>query len=789
MTDQLSHVVDLLPGFVWTALPDGEVGFLNRRWYDYTGLTAGEGNGQGWQAAVHPDDLPGLLQGWRATPASGEPRVMEARLRRSDGAYRWFLLRICPLTNVGVGTDIDDRKRLEDETHSRWWLWSSARQHQFDSICDGIPSLISLVTPAGEIEVANRHALQYSGSTPQEVCGRPTTDGIHPDDLPNVLATWSESIRTCRPYSIEARRRRADGAYRWLDMHAFPLQDAGGRVACWYVLERDIDDQRRAEAVLAAEKRFLEMVARGDPMPAILHALCQLIEGIIKGCRCSVLMVDPSGTHLQFGVSPSLPLDYLAAVNAGTVMVTCGSGPCAMAACLNEQVICPDIASETRWVESGWCASALRYGIRACWSTPIASTAGTVLATFAIYYDQPCAPTPLDLSLIEQLKNIASIAIERTMNDAALRRSEACLARGQKLSLTGSFIWTASTGRHYWSAETYRIFEYDPLTAVTMQLIVDRVLPVDRPRVNQALEHAAQGKPFDIECRIGTPAGAVKHLHIVAHGSRDREGLLECIGTVQDITRYRLSEEALDKARSDLAHVSRITTLGAMTASIAHEVNQPLTSIIANATTAMRYLAADPPNLGKAREAVDRTIHDGSHATDVISGLRALFRKQGAAVESVDLNSALEEVIALSRTELQNSRVILHTELATDLPRIVGDRVQLQQVILNLLMNASEAMSDIGERAKSLTIRTTREQNDGARLSVRDVGIGIDPQAVSRLFDAFYTTKSSGMGIGLSVSRSIIEGHGGRLWAEPNEGPGATFSFSIPIQFDNSPPA
>jgi signal transduction histidine kinase len=491
-------------------------------------------------------------------------------------------------------------------------------------------------------------------------------------------------------------------------------------------------------------------------------------------------MVDPTGTHLQFGVSPSLPLDYLAAVNTGTVMVTRGSGPCAMAACLNEQVIAPDIASETRWVESGWCASALRYGIRACWSTPIPSTEGRVLATFAVYYDRPCAPTALDLSLIDQLKHIASIAIERTLNDAALRRSEACLARGQQLSMTGSFIWSVSSDHHFWSAETYRIFEYDPSTRVTMELIVDRVLPADRARVSQALELAAQGKGLDIECRIRTPAGTVKHLHIVAHGTRDREGHLECIGAVQNVTQYRHSEQALDKARSELAHVSRITTLGAMTASIAHEVNQPLTSIIANATTGMRYLAADPPNIGKAREAIERAIHDGNHAADVISGLRALFRKQGATVESVDLNSALEEVIALSRTELQNSRVIVRTELATDLPRVSGDRVQLQQVILNLLLNASEAMSGIGERPKCVTIRTTRERDDGVRVSVQDAGIGLEPQTTNRLFDAFYTTKSGGMGIGLSVSRSIIEGHGGQLWATSNEGPGATFSFSIP---------
>ncbi|HEY4369092.1 MAG TPA: ATP-binding protein [Steroidobacteraceae bacterium] len=680
--------------------------------------------------------------------------------------------------NTDISTDIDDCGRLEEDTHARWWLWAPAREHQFRSVCDRIPSLISLVTPSGEIQIANQFTLQYSGATLEELCGRATTEGIHPDDLPNVMAAWGESIRTCRPYRTEARRRRVDSAYRWFDMHGFPLEDTQGRVACWYVLDRDIDDQKRAEALLAGEKRFLEMVASGCSMPAVLNALCQLVENTVDGCRCSVLLVDPTGTHLETGAAPSLPPSFIASLNGRAVEV--GSGPCAMAAYLNEQVIAPDIESETRWVASAWCESALSYDVRACWSTPITSTDGKVLGAFAVYYDQPRTPTAQDLSLIEQLKHIASIAVKRVLNDAALRRSETCLTEGQRLSLTGSFVWNVATDQHYWSAETYRIFEYDASSAVTMQLIVDRVLPQDVSQMMQALELAAQGKGFDVECRIQTPGGAVKHIHIVAHGSRDREGRLECIGAVQNVTQHRLSEEALGKVRSELAHVSRITALGAMTASIAHEVNQPLTSIIANATTGMRYLATDPPNVGKAREAIQRTIHDGSHAADVISGLRALFRKQHATTESVDMNAALEEVVALSRSELQNSQVIVRTELANDLPPIFGDRVQLQQVVLNLLLNAAEAMSGIDDRPRQLTIWTAQEQDDGVRLSVQDAGIGLEPQTVNRLFDAFYTTKSSGMGIGLSVSRSIIEGHGGRLWATPNEGPGATFSFSIP---------
>ena len=226
--------------------------------------------------------------------------------------------------------------------------------------------------------------------------------------------------------------------------------------------------------------------------------------------------------------------------------------------------------------------------------------------------------------------------------------------------------------------------------------------------------------------------------------------------------------------------MARVTTMGALTASIAHEVNQPLSGIITNASTCLRMLAADPPNVDGAIETARRTIRDGNRASDVITRLRALFSKKDATTEPVDLNEATREVISLLRSELQRSQVILQAELSDDLPSVIGDRVQLQQVILNLLRNASDAMSGVDDRPRQLVIRTARDEDDRVRLAVRDAGIGFDPQAVDRLFDAFYTTKNDGMGIGLSVSRSIIESHHGRLWAEPNDGPGATFSFSIP---------
>ncbi len=226
--------------------------------------------------------------------------------------------------------------------------------------------------------------------------------------------------------------------------------------------------------------------------------------------------------------------------------------------------------------------------------------------------------------------------------------------------------------------------------------------------------------------------------------------------------------------------MARVTTLGALTASIAHEVNQPLSGVITNASTGLRMLEDDPPDVAGARETTRRVIRDANRASDVIAELRALFGKETAGTESVDLNEATRDVIALSRSELQRGGAAVRLELADDIPPVAGDRVQLQQVVLNLLLNAVEAMSGVADRPRQLVVSTERDADERVRLSVRDVGVGLDPGSVDRLFEAFYTTKSGGMGIGLSVSRSIIEGHHGRLWAVPNDGPGATFAFAIP---------
>ena len=665
MDTELSRVVDAIPGLVWTAPPDGHIDFLNQRWCEYTNLGLGESYGRGWQRVVHPEDLSGLLERWRSILASGRAGEMEARLRRFDGEYRWFLFRASPMADAsghvvkwcGTSTDIEDRKRVEEALSAPWWLQPSTREQHFRSVADNIEALGALVTPAGQVELVNRQALEYFGVTLEELRGRAIADIVHPDDVPPVRAAWRQAVEAGRPYDVEERLRRADGVYRWFHTRGFPLRDTQGHILLWYLIKRDVDDLKRGETLLAGEKRLLEMVAGCHSMSEILEAICRLVESTASGCYCSVVLIDPSGMRVEHGAAPSLPASYMSACIGRPVNID--AGPCGMAAYLNEQVIAADLTTDLRWAE--WRPMALAHGLQSCWSTPITSAAGKVLGSFALYSNQPRAPTPLHKSLIEQFTHIARIAIER-----------------------------------------------------------------------------------------------------------------------------RLSEETLSKVRSELAHVARVQSLGVLTASIAHEVNQPLAGIITNASTCLRMLAADPPNIDGARETARRTIRDGNRASEVIARLRALFSKKDATAESVNLNGATQEVIALSLSELQRARVSVRTQLADDLPPVKGDRVQLQQVILNLILNGSDAMRRVNDRSRKLLIRTERDGRDHVRLTVQDTGIGFDLQKQDKLFEPFFSTKSGGMGIGLSVSRSIIASHGGRIWATQNDGPGATFGFSIPCRWECS---
>jgi PAS domain S-box-containing protein len=905
-------IVDSIPALVALMTPTGEIELVNRQVLEYFGRTLEEMKHWGTSDAVHPDELPQVVETFTNSINTGHPYEVEHRLRRFDGVYRWFQARALPLRDTNgrivrwyvLLTDIDDRKRIEEVLH--------ASERRLRLIFDGLPTLVTTMTPDGELENANHHVLEYFGATLEELKRQASASTFHPDDRQAVLAAWRESVETGQPFDFEGRQRRADGVYRWFHMRGFPLRDMGARIVLWYLLQIDIDDLKRAEGLLAGEKRLLELVAGGHPMSAILEALCLLVESTVGGCICSAVLVDPNNTWVEHGAAPSLPASFINSIVGQPVTVD--SDPCAMAAFTNEQVIATNLASETQWTGQTWRPTALAHGLRACWATPISSTAGKVLGAFAIYYDEPGTPTPQHQTLIDQFKHVARIAVERAQSDAALRRSEA-----RKAAILDSALDCIVTIDHdgcitEFNPAAERTFGYRRYEVVGKQL-ADVVIPPslrDRHRrgliryletgeasvIGRRVEITAvraDGSEFPVELAISriqlteppsftgylrditerkkseeklreselnlrqmtetipemlwsaTPEGAIDYCNdrvldytgfpaeeIMGNGwkkilypddvdqtvrvwmscvttgapyqvevrifhAADRtyrwcvtsalplldqqRRILKWYGTVVDMHDWKQAQEELRNTQAELAHMTRVMTMGELAASIAHEVSQPLSGIITNASTCLRMLAADPPNIDGARETALRTIRDGNRAADVITRLRALFSKTSNMTQSVDLNEATQEVIALLQSELQRSRVILRMELYDDLPPVTGDRVQLQQVILNLLMNGSDAMSVIDDRPRQMLIRTERDEGNRVRLTVQDAGVGIEPQSVNKLFKAFYTTKSNGMGIGLSVSRSIIESHHGRIWAaQNNDGPGATFSFSIPCR-------
>jgi PAS domain S-box-containing protein len=672
-----------------------------------------------------------------------------------------------------------------------------------------------------------------------------------------------------------------------------------------------------AEAILVVERRILEMVARGDSLAEILDNLCRFVEGQAHGVLASISLLD--GDRLWHGAAPSLPKSYTDVINGAAIGPSTGS--CGTAAYRGEPVIVEDIASDPLW--SAYRDLALSHSLRACWSTPV-SPRGKVIATFAMYYHEPRRPTSRDQEIIDQIRQLAGVAIQHKLAQEKLQRSEAYLAEAEKLTHTGTWAWDVRTQKVlYCSVEMFRIFGLDPAESLpTRKNFRQRVHPEDRDRADVRFARLLRERvdSFD-EYRALLPDGTVKYIMSSGHPVFDEDGeLIEIIATAVDVTERKMAErerrrlaslveqaddlmaisdlsggtpiylnkvgmnmvgfDSWEEARErrgihyifpedrqfvnevlwptvlekgswsgemrfrhfktgdpipilyscfriddpetgqpvnvgnvcrditerkraegearennqryhemelELAHANRVATVGQLTASIAHEIAQPLAAMVTNAETALRWLGRGSSHLKDVQEALTSIVDDSVRAAELVKRIRALMKKEPPRKDRLEVNGVILEIIEVTRSEAVKHGVSILTELADPLPVVEADRVQLQQVLINLIVNALEAMGADDEGPKELLISTGKAERNGALVAVRDSGPGLEALMLERVFESFYTTKPTGFGLGLSICRSIIEAHGGRLWASKNQRRGATFQFTLPGEA-NIPP-
>jgi PAS domain S-box-containing protein len=777
-------IVDSIPVPVAVTTPTGEVEAVNQPTLEYFGKTFEEL--RGWKASVvvHPDDLQHTIATQQRAHETGSAYNVESRHRRADGIYRWFNVRGFPLRDTEgrilrwfhLLIDIDDRKRAEAQLAGEKRLLEMVASGS--ALTDVLTALCRFVEDTAADCKCGIYLIDWSGPK------------FHTGAAPSMPATFNDALdgltleATAGPCALAALTGSQviaedfESDLHWQQSLIRPLALGHGLRAQWSTPICSRDDTVLGTFAIFQDHPSSPTQIQQDLIAQVTHIASIALERALadEALRSSERSLSLTINTIPTFIQVSRPDGTTLSVNQAVLDYHGIALEDVQKEDFRARVYHPDDVERLREERQ----AALKRPRQFEYEQRALGKDGKY-RWFLVRY----SPLLDDQGTIDRWYATAFDIEDRKRAQEDVRRSEAFLAEAQRLTSIGSFSWLVATDELAWSEELYRIYEFDPGIKITVGVIRTRVHPEDLSLYEKMVEQARNGsEDFEWQYRLLMPDQSIKYMHAVAQATRDPSGQLEYIAAVRDVTARRTADEALDKARSELARVARVMSLGALTASIAHEVNQPLSGIITNASTCMRMLDAEPPNVDGARETAKRTIRDGRRAADVITRLRALFANKGAAAELVDLNEATREVIALSRTELERNGVITRIELKDELPAVMGDRVQLQQVILNLLRNGSDAMGHVDDRPRELLFRTEVEEDDQVRLSVQDAGVGFEPQSLDRLFQTFYTTKEDGMGIGLAVSHSIIENHRGRMWATPNDGPGVTFSFSLPCLVD-----
>jgi PAS domain S-box-containing protein len=859
---ELRLLVEALPALVWRAGPEGNIEYVNKRVLDYFGAPLGEVIGWGWMEKVHPDDVAFKVRTWLQNLESGKPHDVICRFRGADGGYRWFEVRGEPLRAnygavlgwCGVLIDIDDRRRADEALRES--------EYRLRQIIETVPSLLWSLGPHGEQTQLNQRALDYIGVRYEDLLRLGWTAFLHPDDLSETASAFSHSMQTGTSFQAVHRLRRADGEYFWHQARGEPLLDRQGRVIQWYGLTTDIDEGKRAEnrlrrseAYLAEAQRLSHTGSFGwtpstgelhwsdetfrilgyDPSikptiervlqrihPDDLAMVHQILDETSHGAEIDTThrLLLPEGSvkfvhvlgHALKDANGNLEIvgalmdvtentrlyrdltereaKVRRLVDANIIGVFIGD--------LNGRILeangafleivrydCEDVTAgrinwkdltpqewrerDAHWIEE---KTAVRLPIEKEFLRKDGSRVPVLVGSVKFEGANQGVAFVLDLT-------------ERKKADERLRLSEARLAEAQRLSHSGVAAYD-ETSILYGSEETYRIWGFDPAQGVpSREAVNQRIHPDDRDRLLAEVQLAvSERRDYSIEYRILLPDGTAKHLESIGRPVFSASGeLVEIVVTHLDVTERKRAEDEHERLRqleSDLAHMNRVSMMGELAASLAHEITQPIAAARNNARAAINFLEKRPADMDEVREALGCLVGDADRAGVIVDRIRDHIKKAPPRKHRFDLNEAINEVIVLARSTIAENGVSVQTHLSQGLTPVEGDRVQLQQVILNLVLNAAEAMSTVDGGVRQLVISTAQGGANGVLVAVLDSGPGIDPEHIERVFDAFYTTKPSGVGMGLSICRSIIEAHSGRLWADANEPQGAAFQFTLP---------
>jgi PAS domain S-box-containing protein len=684
---------------------------------------------------------------------AGEAITFETCHRRKDGTSFPVEVRVGQFEQDGrrflcLVRDISQRKLTEVSLRQR--------ERELREILETVPAMTVTVLPDGSNVFIGKRFSEYSGLSEEDGQGSGWRACVHPDDLDVHVRKWRASLTSGEPIEVETRFRRADGEYRWFLARAAPLRDEVGNIIRWYEVLTDIEDHKRAEARLRESQAKLEAAQRiahvgwwerdfTDGHVSLSDEVCRIF---------GVQPVELPQWHerwLKLIHSEDRPR---AAEAAAAALVRHG----------------PRYDVEYRVVRPDGAERIIHSQGDVTWDE-----AGRPLRQFGVLQD------------ITELRQAEK---ELRASEQALRRSEAYLAEAQRLSHTGTLAFNA-TAPVYWSEESYRIWGLDPQQGLPdRETVFQRIHRDDRERVNAEIDEALREKrDFAIEFRIVLPDGTVKYIESIGRPLFSTNDILfEMVATHVDVTERKRAQEEHDRLRqleTDLAHVNRLSMMGELTASLAHEILHPIATARNNARAAMRFLDKSPPNMVEVREALACIVKDADRGKEIVDRVRDHIKKAPPRNERFDLNAAIKEVIEMVRAPIDKNGVSVRTSLASGLTLVYGDRVQLQQVALNLILNAVEAMGSVEKGARELSICSKQDQKNDILVAVEDSGPGIDPVHLERVFAPFYTTKISGIGMGLSICRSIISAHGGQLWAEAGTR-GAIFKFTLPAGLEGS---